>query len=249
MNFKLQGKTALITGANKGIGLAIAVAMAEAGADIIACSSSITQDDEVIQKVRALGREAVAITVDLTDRKSIYGLVKKVADRKIDILVNNAGIIKRKPAMEHPDDFWDVVLDVNLDAQFILSREIAGQMNNHGGGKIIFTASMLTFQGGINVPGYAASKGAIGSLVKALANEWASKGINVNAVAPGYVATDNTALLRADENRNKAILERIPAGRWASAEDIAGAYVFLASPAADYVHGAIIPVDGGWLAR
>ena len=249
MKFTLEGKTALITGANKGIGLAIAVAMAEAGANIIACSSSINEGDEVVEKVKAFGRSIDVFKVDLSSRDSIQDLVKFVSNKKVDILVNNAGIIRRKPAMEHTDEYWDEVLGVNLDAQFILSREIASQMAVNGGGKIIFTASMLTFQGGINVVSYAASKGAIGSLVKALANEWASKGINVNAVAPGYVATDNTALLRADENRNKAILERIPAGRWATGEDIAGAYVFLASPAADYVHGTIIPVDGGWLAR
>ncbi|MCB0648774.1 MAG: SDR family oxidoreductase [Saprospiraceae bacterium] len=249
MNFSLEGKTALVTGANKGIGLAVAIALAEAGADIIACSSSISPDDEVIQKVKNLGRKAESFQVDLSSRKSIHELVKFVSSRKIDILINNAGIIRRMPAMEHSDEFWDVVMDVNLNAQFILSREIANQMKANGGGKIIFTASMLTFQGGINVVSYAASKGAIGSLVKALANEWAGQGINVNAVAPGYVATDNTAPLIADEARNKAILARIPAGRWAQPEDIAGAYVFLASSAADYVHGTIIPVDGGWLAR
>ena len=176
MNFSLEGKTALVTGANKGIGLAVAIALAEAGADIIACSSSISPDDEVIQKVKNLGRKAESFQVDLSSRKSIHELVKFVSSRKIDILINNAGIIRRMPAMEHSDEFWDVVMDVNLNAQFILSREIANQMKANGGGKIIFTASMLTFQGGINVVSYAASKGAIGSLVKALANEWAGQG-------------------------------------------------------------------------
>ena len=167
----------------------------------------------------------------------------------IDILINNAGIIRRKPAAEHPDEYWDAVMKVNLDAQFLLSRELGRDMISRGRGKIVFIASMLTFQGGVNVVSYAASKGAIGSLVKALANEWAGKGVNVNAIAPGYIATDNTAPLRADENRNRAILERIPAGRWGTPEDLVGAAVFLCSPAAAYVHGTILAVDGGWLGR
>jgi 2-deoxy-D-gluconate 3-dehydrogenase len=168
---------------------------------------------------------------------------------RIDILVNNAGTIMRKPAAEHPDEFWDKVIEVNLNAQFILSREIGKEMIARGEGKIVFTASMLTFQGGITVPGYAASKGGIGQLTKALANEWAGKGVNVNAIAPGYIATDNTAALQADEKRSKSILERIPAGRWGTPEDLAGAVVFLCSPAAAYLHGTILMVDGGWLGR
>ena len=167
----------------------------------------------------------------------------------IDILVLNAGTIERKPAIEHGDEIWDRVLEVNLTAPFILSRELGRRMVERGSGKIVFVASLLSFQGGVTVPGYAASKGGIAQLTKALANEWAGKGVNVNAIAPGYIATDNTAALRGDETRSRQILERIPAGRWGAPEDLAGAFVFLASAASDYVHGAVLPVDGGWLAR
>jgi 2-dehydro-3-deoxy-D-gluconate 5-dehydrogenase len=248
--FDLKGKLALVTGANKGIGYAVALGLAEAGADIIAASASIDLDNsEIGKQVKALGRKFTAYQVDLGDRASIYSFIEKVKPLPIDILVNNAGTIKRNPAAEHSDEYWDSVIQINLDSQFILSRELGSEMIKRGKGKIIFTASLLSFQGGINVPGYAASKGAISSLVKALANEWASKGLNVNAVAPGYVATDNTEALRADPVRSKSILDRIPAGKWALPDDFKGPYLFLASAASDYVNGTILTVDGGWMGR
>ncbi|MCP5119059.1 MAG: SDR family oxidoreductase, partial [bacterium] len=185
------------------------------------------------------------------DRDALYGFIEK-AKRDwpvVDILVNNAGAILRKPATEHPDEYWDRIMEVNLNSQFVLSREFGKEMVKRGSGKIIFTASLLTFQGGVTVPSYAASKGAIGQLTKALANEWAARGVQVNAIAPGYIATDNTAALRADPVRNPAITSRIPAGRWGEPEDFAGSIVFLASRASDYVTGTILAVDGGWLAR
>ena len=250
--FDLKGKTALITGGNKGIGLGICLGLAKAGADIIVVSSSIEKSgSEVEQKVNALGRKFKAYQSDFSNRDSIYSFLELLfsENTKIDILVNNAGIIMRKPAAEHPDEYWDKVMSVNLDAQFILTREIGKRMIENGGGKIIFTCSLLSFQGGINVPGYAASKGAIASLVKAFANEWASKGINVNGIAPGYIATDNTEALRNDPDRSKSILERIPAGRWGEPSDFEGPAVFLASNAANYIHGTILTVDGGWMGR
>jgi 2-deoxy-D-gluconate 3-dehydrogenase len=181
----------------------------------------------------------------------LYAFIKKVNEVHpvVDILINNAGTIMRKPAAEHPDEYWDQVLALNLDTPFILAREFGKQMVERGSGKIIFTCSLLTFQGGITVPGYAASKGALGSLVKALANEWAAKGVNVNGIAPGYIATDNTEALRNDKERSASILSRIPAGRWGNPDDFKGATVFLASSAADYVHGTILTVDGGWMGR
>ena len=250
--FRLEGKTALVTGCRRGIGKAFAVALAEAGADIVGVSATLeASGSEVEAEVTALGRKFQGYACDFSDRTAVYGLLEKIAasGAQIDILVNNAGTIKRKPAAEHPDEWWDEVIEVNLNAQFILSREIGKGMLERGDGKIVFTASMLTFQGGITVPGYAASKGAIGQLTKALANEWAGKGVNVNAIAPGYIATDNTAALQADPVRSKAILDRIPSGRWGTAEDLAGAVVFLCSPAAAYVNGTILTVDGGWLGR
>ncbi|GAB3315210.1 2-dehydro-3-deoxy-D-gluconate 5-dehydrogenase KduD [Hymenobacter humi] len=249
--FSLAGKRALITGCDRGIGQAIALGLAEAGADIIGVSVNMPQGGETEQAVQAMGREFRAYKADFGDRDALNGFIKQVqADfPTIDILFNNAGIIRRAPAAEHSDEDWDAVLSINLDAPFRLARAIGGQMLKQGSGKIIFTASLLTFQGGINVPGYAASKGAIGSLVKALANEWASSGVNVNAIAPGYVATDNTAALRQDQERSAAILSRIPAGRWAQPDDYKGPAVFLASPASDYVHGTILTVDGGWMGR
>jgi 2-deoxy-D-gluconate 3-dehydrogenase len=250
--FKLDGKTALVTGARRGIGMALAIALAQAGADIVGVSATLEDSGSDIEKqITALGRKFHGFACDFSDRAALYGLVEKLHARnlQIDILVNNAGTIMRKPAAEHPDDWWDKVIEVNLNAQFILSREIGKLMLARGKGKIVFTASMLTYQGGITVPGYAASKGAIGQLTKALANEWASKGINVNAIAPGYIATDNTAALQADANRNKAILDRIPAARWGKPEDLAGAVVYLCSPASDYVHGTIFNIDGGWMGR
>lgn len=250
--FDLKGKTALVTGCKRGIGMAMAVALAEAGANIIGVSASLEKSGSDVEKaVTALGRTFKAYQCDFADRKALYAFIEQVKKDVpvIDILVNNAGTIMRKPAAEHPDDYWDTVINTNLNAQFILTREIGQGMLARGKGKVIFTASLLTFQGGINVPGYAASKGAVGSLVKAFANEWAGKGVNVNAIAPGYIATDNTSALRADEKRSASILDRIPAGRWGQPEDFKGPTVFLASAASDYVHGTILTVDGGWMGR
>ena len=250
--FKLDGKTALVTGAKRGIGKAMAVALAEAGADIIAVSKTLeASGSEVEREVTSLGKNFRAYSCDFGDRNSVHAFLTQLASDApvIDILVNNAGTILRKPAVEHPDEFWDQVIETNLNAQFIISREIGKRMVERRAGKIIFTASMLTFQGGITVPGYAASKGAIGQLTKALANEWAVHNVQVNAIAPGYIDTDNTAALRADPNRAPAILSRIPANRWGSPDDLKGATVFLASPASNYVTGSILVVDGGWLAR
>jgi len=251
-SFKLDGKTALVTGCKRGIGMAMAVGLAEAGADIIGVSASLEESGSEVEKaVTALGREFKAYQCDFSDRKSLYAFIEKVKAENStpDILVNNAGTILRKPAAEHPDEYWDKVVEVNQNAQFILSREFGKGMVERGSGKIIFTASLLTFQGGITVPGYAASKGAIGQLTMALANEWSSKGVNVNAIAPGYIATDNTAALRSDPDRNPAILARIPADRWGKPEDFKGPVVFLSSSASDYMHGTIMTVDGGWMGR
>lgn len=250
--FDLSGKTALVTGCKRGIGLAIAEGLAEAGADIIGVSASLEQKgSEAEKRITALGRKFSAYSCDFANRKAVYAFIEqvKVDHPVIDILVNNAGTILRKPATEHPDEYWDKVIEINQNAQFVLSREIGKDMVERGKGKIIFTASLLTFQGGITVPGYAASKGAIGQLTKALANEWAGKGVNVNAIAPGYIATDNTEALRNDANRSRQILERIPAGRWGEPDDFKGPAVFLASDAASYVHGTTLLVDGGWMGR
>lgn len=249
--FDLSGKTALVTGCNKGIGKGMALGLAEAGTDIIGVSSSLQPGSEVENEVKALGRNFKAYQCDMNDRESIYAFIKKVLaeNSNVDILVNNAGTIMRKPAAEHPDEFWDKVLNINLDAPFILAREFGKHMLERGSGKIIFTCSLLSFQGGILVPGYAASKGALASLVKALANEWAVKGVNVNGIAPGYIATDNTEALRNDEERSRSILGRIPANRWGQPEDFKGPVVFLASEASGYVHGTILTVDGGWMGR
>ncbi|MBK5293951.1 MAG: SDR family oxidoreductase [Acidobacteriia bacterium] len=249
--FRLEGKTALVTGCRRGIGRAMAEALAEAGADIAGVSATLEPDCEVGKAVRFAGRKFHGYSCDFSDRKALYGLIEKVraAHPVVDILVNNAGSILRKPAAEHPDDYWDKIIEINLNAQFVLSREIGKGMLERGSGKIIFTASLLTFQGGITVPGYAASKGGVGSLVKALSNEWAARGVQVNAIAPGYIATDVTEALRNDPVRNTAILGRIPAGRWGSPEDFQGAVVFLASRASDYITGEILTVDGGWMGR
>ncbi len=250
--FKLDGKTALVTGSKRGIGKAMAVALAEAGADIIGVSKSMeASGSDIEREVTALGRKFRGYACDFAHRESVYAFLRQVqADVPvIDILVNNAGTILRKPAAEHPDEYWDQVIETNLNSQFVISREIGKAMLARGAGKIIFTASLLTFQGGITVPGYAASKGAIGQLTKALANEWAARNVQVNAIAPGYVETDNTSALRADPNRAPAILSRIPANRWGAPDDFKGAAVFLASAASDYVTGSILVVDGGWLAR
>jgi len=250
--FNLQGKLALVSGCKRGIGKAMAVALAEAGADIIGVSATLElQDSAVEHEVRALGRNFYAYQCDFSDRVAVYDFIKAVKSThpKLDILVNNAGNILRKPAAEHPDEYWDEIIAINQTSQFILTREFGKDMLANGAGKIIFTASLLTFQGGINVPGYAASKGAVGQLTKAFANEWAGSGVNVNAIAPGYIATDNTSALRADEGRSQSILARIPAGRWGNPDDFKGPVVFLASDASAYVHGTILTVDGGWMGR
>ncbi len=250
--FSLKGKVALVTGCSRGIGKAMALALAEAGADIIGVANSMNAEGSAVaEEIAALGRRFFPYQCDFSVRAELYDFIEAVRRDfpVVDILVNNAGTILRAPAAEHPDDYWDKVIEINQNAQFILTREVGKRMVDQGSGKIIFTASLLTFQGGINVPGYAASKGAIGSLTKAFANEWAGKGVNVNAIAPGYIATDNTAALRADEKRSQSILDRIPAGRWGEPEDFKGPLVFLASAASDYVHGTILTVDGGWMGR
>jgi 2-dehydro-3-deoxy-D-gluconate 5-dehydrogenase len=248
--FDLTGKLAVVTGAKRGIGFAMAEALAAAGADIIAVSASIEATGSAVeQAVLAHGRSFEAIATDFADRDAIVALADSLAARPVDILVNNAGTIRRAPAAEHPLEWWDEVLQVDLTSHFVLSKAIGAAMLERGAGKIIFTASLLSFQGGITVPGYAAAKSGIGGLVRALSNEWAGRGVNVNAIAPGYIATDNTQALQDDPDRSRSILERIPAGRWGRASDLAGATVFLASPASDYVSGIILPVDGGWLGR
>lgn len=250
--FDLSGKTALVTGCKRGIGFAMAEALAEAGADIIGVSASLELEGSAIAKaVEATGRKFTAYQCDFSDRDSLYTFITEVKAQHgtPDILINNAGTILRAPAAEHSDELWDKVIDVNLNSQFILSREIGAGMIKRGSGKIIFTASLLTFQGGITVPGYAASKGAIGQLAKALSNEWAGKGVNVNAIAPGYIATDNTQALQDDPIRSEQILGRIPAGRWGTPNDFKGPTVFLASDASNYVNGEVLVVDGGWMGR
>lgn len=250
--FSLAGKTALVTGAKRGIGRGMAEALAQAGADIIGVSASLeTSGSEVGEAVTKLGRKFTGYSCDFSDRAAVRAFAAQVTKDhpKIDILINNAGTIKRAPAAEHPDEMWDEVIEVNLSAQFILTREIGRGMIERGSGKVIFTASLLTFQGGITVPGYAASKGGIGQLTMAFANEWASKGVNVNAIAPGYINTDNTEALRNDPDRSEAILGRIPAGRWGLPADFGGPAVFLASDASSYMNGSIVTVDGGWMGR
>lgn len=250
--FNLSGKTALVSGCTKGIGKGMALGLAEAGADIIGVSATMEASGSKIEnEVTALGRKFKAYQADFSDRKSLYAFIKKVLEENssIDILVSNAGITLRAPAAEHSDEYWDRTIEINLNSHFIMAREIGKHMLAKGSGKIIFTCSLLTYQGGITVPGYAASKGALGSLVKALANEWAGKGVNVNGIAPGYIATDITEVLQKDPVRNKSIMDRIPAGRWGSPDDFKGAIVYLASDAANYVHGEILTVDGGWMGR
>lgn len=250
--FDLSGKTALVTGCKRGIGRAMAEALAEAGADIIGVSASLEAEGSAVgQAVAGLGRNFTGYACDFSDRAALKSFIKTVKANHptIDILVNNAGTIKRAPAVEHDDVIWDHVIEVNLSAQFILTREIGQGMVERGRGKVIFTASLLTFQGGITVPGYAASKGGVGQLTKAFANEWAGKGVNVNAIAPGYIRTDNTQALQDNPERYNAILERIPSGRWGDPDDFKGPAVFLASAASDYVDGTIMTVDGGWMGR
>ncbi len=251
-SFSVAGKTALVTGCSRGIGFAMAEGLAEAGANIIGVSASLpAQGSAIADAVQGLGREFSGYRCDFGDREQVKAFLSKMASAHDlpDILVNNAGTIRRQPAAEHSDAFWDDVIDVNLTSPFILAREIGRPMVERGSGKIIFTASLLSFQGGINVPSYTASKGGIAQLTKALSNEWAGSGVNVNAIAPGYIATDNTQALRDDPARSAQILARIPAGRWGNADDFKGPVTFLASDAACYIHGETLVVDGGWMAR
>jgi 2-deoxy-D-gluconate 3-dehydrogenase len=250
--FDLTGKRAVITGVRRGIGLAIAEMLAGAGADIVGVSAHLEEGTSIAQRsVESLGRSFEGIRADLSDVSQVRALADRLLQQSqpIDILVNNAGSIVRAAAIEHDDEMWTRTMATNLTAPFILTREIGRSMIERGAGKVIFTASLLSFQGGILVPSYTASKHGVAGLVKAFSNEWASKGVNVNGIAPGYISTDNTEALRGDPERSRSILDRIPAGRWGEASDIAGAALFLASPASDYVCGTVLPVDGGWLAR
>jgi len=247
--FNLAGRTALVTGANTGLGQGIAIALAQAGADVVAAGRSAA--DETGAQVRALGRRFLDVRADLSSTAPMRDVVAAAVglNGRLDIVVNNAGIIRRADSVDVDEADWDAVIDTNLKSVFFLSQAAARHMAAHGGGKIVNIASLLSFQGGVRVPAYAASKSAVAGLTRALANEWAAQGINVNAIAPGYFDTNNTAALRADPVREPAILARIPAGRWGLPGDLAGAAVFLASRASDYVHGIVLPVDGGWLAR
>lgn len=247
--FDLHGRLAVVTGARRGIGRAMAVALAEAGADIIGVSANLGADSEVEAEVRQLGRDFEARQCDFADPAAVATLAAELEGRAVDILVNNAGTIRRAPAAEHPIQWWNEVLQVDLTSQFVLTQAVGRGMLERGYGKIVFTASLLSFQGGINVPGYTAAKSGIAGLTRALANEWTARGVTVNAITPGYIATDNTQALQDDPDRSRSILERIPAGRWGRPSDLAGATVFLAAPASDYVSGIVLPVDGGWLGR
>jgi 2-deoxy-D-gluconate 3-dehydrogenase len=250
--FDLTGRLAVVTGCRRGIGFAMAEALARAGADVIGVSVNLEPEGSRIERrIRDLGREFTSYRVDLADPIAVAELGQDLAGNRppVDILVNNAGAIRRAPATQHSDQDWDDVLAIDLSAPFRLAREVGRGMVERGHGKIIFTASMLSFQGGVNVVSYAAAKSGIAGLTRALANEWAPHGVNVNAIAPGYFATDNTQALRADPERNASIVGRIPAGRWGHPDDLGGATVFLASAAADYVHGTVLAVDGGWLGR
>ncbi|HEY4082728.1 MAG TPA: 2-dehydro-3-deoxy-D-gluconate 5-dehydrogenase KduD [Burkholderiaceae bacterium] len=248
--FSLAGRTAVVTGCNAGLGRAMALALAEAGADIVGLNRSAA--DELAERLAHLGRRFLDVRADLGDGSTAAALIKQATGLtgRIDILVNNAGIIRRQAAIDFSEQDWDEVMDLNLRAVFMLSQAAAQQfVAQNAGGKIINIASMLSFQGGVRVPSYTASKSGVLGLTRALANEWAAQGINVNAIAPGYMDTSNTAPLRADEERNNAILKRIPAERWGAPEELAGPVVFLASSASDYMHGHALAVDGGWLAR
>ena len=248
--FSLEGKVALVTGTGTGMGAAISKALAESGADV-ACHDRGDEARPTSELIRAMGRRSVALSGDLSKRDAQDALIANTVKEfgRIDILVNNAGLIRRAPAVDYSDEDWDLLLEVNLTAPFRLSRKVGKLMIEQGGGRIVNIASLLAFQGGILVPAYAASKGGVAQLTKALANEWAAKNVNVNAIAPGYIATNNTAALRADETRSRQILDRIPAGRWGQADDVAGAAIFLCSEAARYVTGHVLVVDGGWMAR
>jgi 2-deoxy-D-gluconate 3-dehydrogenase len=250
--FDLTGRVAVVTGCRRGIGLAMARALASAGADIIGVSAALEESGSAVaRQVEELGRTFRGYRVDLADRAAVGALAGRLESDVggVDIVVNNAGTIRRAPAADYTDADWDHVLEVNLTAQFRLARDIGRGMLARGRGKIIFTASLLSFQGGINIPAYTAAKSGVAGITRALANEWAGRGVNVNAIAPGYIVTDNTRALRDDRDRHASIVARIPAGRWGEPDDIAGAVVFLASAASDYVHGTVLPVDGGWLGR
>jgi 2-dehydro-3-deoxy-D-gluconate 5-dehydrogenase len=249
--FKLDSKVAFVTGSSSGLGQAMAIALAEAGADVVCHASKTGGASETIEKIAALGRRTAEVAGDMSDKATPSRLIDEIVEKfgRIDILVNNAGTIRRAPAVDFTEEDWEFVLEVNLSSIFRLSQAAARKMIEQGGGKIVNIASLLSFQGGITVPAYTASKSGVAGLTKAFANEWAKHNINVNAIAPGYFATNNTAALQADENRNRQILERIPAGHWGKPEDLAGAVVFLSSAASDYLQGHILVVDGGWLAR
>jgi 2-deoxy-D-gluconate 3-dehydrogenase len=250
-SFRLDGRTALVTGASRGLGAAIARALSQAGAAVV-CHGNSTSPDAIVYEIRSAGGKAATAVADLAHPSAAGELYGQAVSsfRTIDILVNNAGAIRRKPAIEYAEADWSYILQVNLTAAFRLSKLAAAQMvSGKSGGKILNVASLLSFQGGINVPAYAAAKGGLAQLTKALANEWASEGINVNAIAPGYMATDNTEALRRDEERSRQILDRIPAARWGTPGDVAGAAVFLCSDASQYIHGQVLAIDGGWLGR
>jgi 2-deoxy-D-gluconate 3-dehydrogenase len=249
--FKLDGKIALVTGASSGLGQAMAIALAEAGADVACHCHSEGKADETCAQIISLGRRALAVTGDMADKTAPARIVEEVTTEfgRIDILINNAGMIRRSPAVDFSEDDWSTVLEVNLSSVFRFSQAAGRKMVEQGSGKIVNIASLLSFQGGITVPAYTASKSGVAGLTKALANEWAKFNVNVNAIAPGYMETKNTAALQADETRNRQILERIPAGRWGEPDDLAGTVVFLSSAASDYLHGHILVVDGGWMAR
>jgi 2-dehydro-3-deoxy-D-gluconate 5-dehydrogenase len=249
--FNLSGKTALVTGCSRGIGKAMATGLAAAGADIIGVSSSLEPGSDIEKEIIASGQKFSSYKINLEDRNELLNSIDQIksAHPVIDILINNAGTIKRSPAVSYTDADWDTVLNINLNSAFVLAREFGKEMVQRQQGKIIFTCSLLSFQGGINVAAYTASKSAVAGLVKALANEWASKGVNVNGIAPGYIATKNTEALRQDAARNQSIQDRIPAGRWGTPDDLVGPVVFLSSAASDYVHGEILTVDGGWMGR
>ena len=248
--FNLDGKVAIVTGASRGLGQGMAIALAEAGANIVGVGQSDMSDTET--EIKKVGKEFLGIKADLTSTDKVNEIVEKTVEKfgRVDILVNNAGTIRRQDAIDYTEKDWDDILNLNLKTVFFLSQRVAKEfMKQKSGGKIISIASMLSFQGGIRVPAYTASKSGVAGITKALANEWAKFNINVNAIAPGYMATDNTKAIREDEKREREILERIPAGRWGTPEDLAGAVVFLASKASDYVNGYTLAVDGGWLAR
>ena len=249
--FRLDGKVALVTGASSGLGQAIAIALAAAGADVACHARSADKAKQTIETITSSAGRAVAVAGDMAEKRTAQQITDETIDRlgRIDILINNAGTIRRSPAVDYTDDDWSAVIEVNLSSVFRLSQAVGRRLVEQGSGKIVNIASLLSFQGGITVPAYTASKSGVAGLTKALSNEWAKSGVNVNAIAPGYIETANTEALRADETRNRQILERIPAGRWGKPEDIAGAAVFLSSAASDYVHGHIIVVDGGWMGR